>query len=159
MSINKYIPHILVLPEDDANRQIAKGFVRDLDGRFIQVVPVAGGWKKVVEQFTNHYAHTMERFPKRMMALIIDFDQSEDRFNYVRNQIPKDLKNRVFILGVLSEPEKLKKDTEKSFEDIGKSLAKDCVNNTNELWGHDLLKHNETELNRMIKDVKPLLFN
>jgi hypothetical protein len=27
MRINKYKPHILVLPEDDANRQIANGFI------------------------------------------------------------------------------------------------------------------------------------
>jgi hypothetical protein len=24
---NKYVPHLLVLPEDDANRQLAEGFV------------------------------------------------------------------------------------------------------------------------------------
>jgi len=27
MSINKYEPHLLVLPEDDANRKIANGFI------------------------------------------------------------------------------------------------------------------------------------
>jgi len=28
MSPNQYQPHILVLPEDDANRQIANGFIQ-----------------------------------------------------------------------------------------------------------------------------------
>ncbi len=42
---------------------------------------------------------------------------------------------------------------------FNKALAQDCVNNTNELWGHDLLKHNKTELERMSADVKPFLFN
>jgi hypothetical protein len=30
MSINKHLPHFLVLPEDDANRQIANGFITKL---------------------------------------------------------------------------------------------------------------------------------
>ena len=29
MSVNKYLPHVLVLPEDDANRQLANGFLLD----------------------------------------------------------------------------------------------------------------------------------
>jgi hypothetical protein len=29
MSVNKYLPHVLVLPEDDANRQMANGFFLD----------------------------------------------------------------------------------------------------------------------------------
>lgn len=50
MSINKYDQHIFVLPEDDANRQIANGFIQDLNlnQRAIQVRPIANGWKKAV---------------------------------------------------------------------------------------------------------------
>ena len=61
MSINKHRPHILVLPEDDANRQIANGFILDLnlDRRAIQVLPEARGWTDVVDKFTNNYASTM----------------------------------------------------------------------------------------------------
>jgi hypothetical protein len=62
-------------------------------------------------------------------------------------------------LGVQSEPEKLKTATKKSFEKIGEALAKDCAENTNELWGHELLKHNKIELDRMILLVKPFLFS
>ena len=28
MSVNKYKPHVLLIPEDDANRQLANGFLR-----------------------------------------------------------------------------------------------------------------------------------
>jgi len=51
MSINKFKPHILVLPEDDANRQIANGFIQALNvnERAIQVMPNADGWKKAVD--------------------------------------------------------------------------------------------------------------
>jgi len=35
MSVNGHLPHVLVLPEDDANRQLANGFVLDLDQAFL----------------------------------------------------------------------------------------------------------------------------
>ena len=161
MSINKHRPHILVLPEDDANRQIANGFLLDLNlnSRTIQVLPEARGWEDVVNKFTIDYASTMRQYPHRMMALLIDFDDHEDRLSHVKGQIPNDLEDRVFVLGVLSEPEKLRRDINKNFEKIGEALAKDCSDRTNELWGHDLLRHNETELDRMISSVKPFLFN
>ncbi|MDF5736374.1 MULTISPECIES: hypothetical protein [unclassified Nostoc] len=161
MSSNKHKPHILVLPEDDANRQIANGFILDinLDSHAIQVLSEARGWEDVVEKFTNFYASTMRQYPHRMIALLIDFDENEDRLSYVKNKIPDELENRVFVLGVLSEPERLRKDIKRNFEKIGEALAKDCSDNTNNLWGHDLLKHNQTELTRMIFSVKPFLFN
>lgn len=161
MSPNQYKPHILVLPEDDANRQIANGFIQspNLNARAIQVLPPAGGWQRTVEQFTNDYVPTMRKFPQRMMALLIDLDNRENRLSYAQSQIPDDLKERVFILGVQSEPENLKRDINRSFEEIGDVLAQDCSDNTNELWGHELLKHNKTELERMIVSVKPFLFN
>ncbi|MEH2235488.1 hypothetical protein [Nostoc sp.] len=151
-----------MLPEDDANRQIANEFIVNinrLNNRTIQLQPEARGWQNVVETFTNDYASTMRQYPHRMIALLIDFDEDEDRLSYVKHQIPDDLKNRVFVLGVFSEPERLRKDINKGFQKIGEALAKDCSDNTNELWGHDLLKHNKTELDRMISSVKPFLFN
>ncbi|QHG17135.1 hypothetical protein [Nostoc sp. ATCC 53789] len=161
MSINKHRPHILVLPEDDANRQIANGFILNLNlnSRAIQVLPEAGGWKNVLEKFTNDYASIMRQYPDTMVALLIDFDEDKERLSYVKGRIPDDVKNRVFVIGVLSEPERLRRDIKKSFEKIGEALAKDCSDDTNELWGHDLLIHNKTELERMISSVKPFLFN
>ncbi|MCL1474045.1 hypothetical protein [Argonema antarcticum] len=159
MSVNKYQPHLLVLPEDDANRQIANGFIRNLNSSVIQVVPIADGWKKAVDQLTNDYAPGMRQFPQRRIVLIIDFDKDENRFSYVESQIPDDLKERVFVLGVQSNPESLRRDIKKDFEGSGEALAKDCSDNTNELWNHALLKHNKTELERMILSVKLFLFN
>jgi hypothetical protein len=160
MRINKYKPHILVLPEDDANRQMANGFLLEqtLNQSAIQVLPPAGGWKKVVEDFKTYHVGEMQKYSHRMMVLLMDFDERENRFSYVENQIPNDLKERVFILGVKSEPEKLKKATERTLEGLGEDLAKDCSENKNELWGHELLKHNSQEIHRMISSVKPYLF-
>ena len=160
MSVNRDQPHLLVLPEDDANRQIFNGFIKHLsvNSSAIKGLPIANGWKKVVDQLMNDYAHRMRKFPHAMIVLIIDFDKDENRFSYVESHIPDDLKERVFVLGVQSNPENLRRATKKSFEEIGKALAKDCSDNTNELWGHPLLEHNKTELERMLSSVKPFLF-
>lgn len=160
MSLNKNQPHLLVLPEDDANRQIFNGFINHLsvNSSAIKGLPIANGWKKAVDQLMNDYAHKMRKFPHAMIVLIIDFDKDENRFSYVESKIPDDLKERVFVLGTQSNPENLRKATKKSFEELGKALAKDCSDNTNELWVHELLKHNKNELDRMILSVKPFLF-
>ncbi|MBE9197820.1 MULTISPECIES: hypothetical protein [unclassified Nodularia (in: cyanobacteria)] len=160
MSINKNKPHLFILPEDDDNKDIANGFLLDLNlnHRAIQVLPVAGGWMKVVDKFKNDHIKPMRDYPHRNIVLIIDFDGSKDRFSYVENFIPDDIKNRVFILGVKLEPKDLRRDTQKTCEAIGEALAKDCAENKNELWGHPLLIHNHTELERMIVSVKPFLF-
>ena len=160
MSINKNKPHLFILPEDDANRQIANGFIQDLNvnARAIQILPIANGWKKVVDKFMNDHVRKMRQYPQSMMVLLLDFDECEDRLIYVKSHIPEDIKNRVFVLGVQSNPESLKRDIQKNFEAIGESLATDCAENKNELWGHPLLIHNKTELERMIVSVKPFLF-
>ncbi|MDB9306857.1 hypothetical protein PN488_21215 [Nodularia spumigena CS-591/12] len=160
MSINKNKPHLFILPEDDDNKDIANGFLLDLNlnHRAIQVLPVAGGWMKVVHKFTNDHIKPMRDYPHRNIVLIIDFDGFKDRFSYVESFIPDDIRNRVFILGVKLEPKDLRRDTQKTCEAIGEALAKDCSENKNELWGHPLLIHNQTELERMIVSVKPFLF-
>lgn len=149
-----------MIPEDDANRQMLNGFLLEpnLKARAIQVLPPAGGWLKVREDFRDVQVPEMQKYPLRMVVLIIDFDGDEDRANIVKTDIPEDLSERVFVLGVLSEPEQLRVDAHLPFEDIGCALAEDCFNDTNILWGHDLLKHNKPELHRMIPSVKPVLF-
>jgi hypothetical protein len=179
MSVNRLKSHLLVLPEDDANRQIANGFLLEprLNSRAIQVLPCAGGWGKVIEEFEANYAPKMRQNQLMMMALVIDSDvekkgeirsRNVSRFDDVRDRIPSDLKDRVFVLGSWIDPQKLKAAMHrKSLEAIGESLAEDCAKkksdgdcaeNTNGTWGHELLKHNEKELKRMVVTVKPFLF-
>lgn len=120
---NKYKQHILVLAEDDANRQIVNGFLLEpnLNNRAVKVLPIRGGWGKNLEELNKNYASEMRELPERMMVLLIDFDDNESRLSYVESHIPDDLKSRVFVLGVLSEPENLKRDIKKTFEEIGES--------------------------------------
>jgi hypothetical protein len=63
----------------------------------------------------------------------------------------------VFILGTLTEPEALKRDLG-SYETIGLALAQDCRDETDTTWGHDLLRHNAGELERLRETVRPILF-
>jgi len=163
MSVNKYNKHLFVLPEDDANRQIANGFLLEpnLNDCAIQILPPSGGWTKVLNSFKNNHVSGMYKYKNRMMLLLVDFDEDKKRLGNIKNQIPDDLKERVFVLGVQSEPENLKTNIANlnSFEEIGKALAQYCVNDTDNIWGHVLLKHNRKELNSMISSVKPFLFN
>jgi hypothetical protein len=160
MSVNNYRPHVLVLPEDRANADIANGFLLNpsLDERSIQVLPYARGWLTVIEKFKG-IAPTMRQYLDRRVVLLIDFDGDADRLNYVMGEIPDDLRNRVFVLGVLSEPEKLKSSLGKNFEGIGETLAMNCSDNIDELWLHELLKHNQSEVARLTSYVKPFLFS
>ena len=66
-----------------------------------------------MEQLTNDYAPEMRKFPQRMIILLIDFDEDENRLSYVKSQIPEDIKERVFIVGAQSNPENLRKATKK----------------------------------------------
>lgn len=161
MSVNKHQPHVLVLPEDDANRQLANGFLLD-DSLFdrrrrIQVLEEGGGWTQVLERFNEDHVAGMDRYPDRFMVLLIDFDGREDRLENAKVVIPDRLKDRVFILGVWSEPEALRRDLG-SYETIGLAMAEDCREETNTIWGHDLLRHNASELDRLRKHIRPILF-
>ena len=161
MSVNRYKPHIIVLPEDRANEEITNGFIQapNVDYRAIQVERPARGWTKVVKKkITTQLVPIMRQFKESFTVLLMDFDQNEDRLNLVTSKIPEDLKDRVFVLGVLSEPEYLKRKINKTFEEIGGSLAEDCPDNKNKLWRDDLLRHNEIELDRIIPSVQPFLF-
>ena len=160
MSSNKFRPHIIILPEDDANRQIAVGFTLNqyLDPKAVQILSVAGGWLKVVELFKTEYISKMREYKERRIVLLIDFDEQNDRLEHIQSLIPTEIKNRVFILGVFSEPEALKRKVEMNFEEIGVALADNCKDQTDVLWSHELLIHNQEELLRVSQSCRDFLF-
>ena len=160
MSVNKFRPHVFVLSEDDANREIANGFLLEpsLNERAIQVLPPSGGWTNVLNDFKNNQVGEMSKYLSRYIILLIDFDQREDRLTKVRTVIPDYLADRVFVLGVLSVPEDLRKAGLGNLEAIGKDLARECRESTDITWRHELLRHNAEELRRMTPILKPILF-
>jgi hypothetical protein len=149
-----------VLPEDDANRQLANGFRLDpyLLNWKIQVLEEAGGWTKVLERFKKDLVVGMNRYSGRFVVLLIDFDDHLGRLAEVKSAIPVHLAERVFVLGALTEPECLTQAGLGSPEQIGLGLAKDCREGTDALWQHPLLGHNDPELKRLLQHVRPILF-
>jgi hypothetical protein len=161
MAVNHHLPHLLVLPEDDANRQIANGFHKRLDwdrvGK-LQVLRPAGGWTKVVDIFHSEHIAAMDRHSARLLVLVIDCDGRQDRIGNIRAAVPDHLKDRVFVLGAWTEPEELKAALGQHYEEIGSNMADDCRNQTDAIWGHELLRHNVEELMRLRQHVVPILF-
>jgi hypothetical protein len=161
MSANKHLPHVLVLPEDDANRQLANGFLLEIEPtrmRRMQVLPVAGGWILVLERFLADHVAGLEANAQRFIVLLIDLDGKQDRLQDAKARIPVHLIDRVFVLGTLSEPEALRGAGLGSYETIGKAMARDCREEAATIWEHDLLRHNATELARLREQVRPILF-
>ena len=92
------------------------------------------------------------------MVLLIDFNGSEGRLENAKAVIPNHLIDRVFIIGVWTEPEALRRANLGSYETIGRAMAKDCREETDTAWGHDLLRHNASEIDRLRECVRPILF-
>ena len=151
----------MVLLEDRANAQIANGFVQAVNPehtRRIQVLPEVGGWHEVLDKFEKEHVPEMNRFGERLMVLVIDLDGHLDRLTDARNQIPEHLRDRVFVVGVRTEPERLRQSLGDGHEAIGAALARDCREDTSTTWGHALLAHNLDEVQRLSQRVRPLLF-
>lgn len=66
MSVNRYKPHVLVLPEDDANRQLATGFLlhSSLSHQQVHALPVAGGWTKTLDCLKSDHVNAMATYAK-----------------------------------------------------------------------------------------------
>lgn len=159
--MNKFTRHIWLIPEDDANRQIANGFIHhhEVNENQIKIMPPAGGWVKVLEQFKDEYIQVLRNNQNAHLVMVIDFDNRyANRFAEFNNSIPEDIKSRVFVIGGMTTPEKLKKELGLSFEKIGELLAKDCCLEDFETWNHAELKHNEAERRRLTEIVRPILF-
>jgi hypothetical protein len=117
-----------------------------------------GGWTKVCDEFKDVYVPRLNKNKNCYVLMLIDFDGRRDRRNWVDGLNPDDLRDRVFVIGVLSRPEKLKEDTRLTFEGIGRELEKDCPRQPAGIWNHELLKHNAVELDRMWKTLGAILF-
>jgi len=160
MSVNRERPHVFVLPEDDANLQLAIEFQAQVDlnrQRQMYVLAVADGWTRILDLFESVHIAEMDRHPCRFMVLLIDCDGKANRLEKAKSVIPDHLIDRVFVLGALTDPEGLKADLG-SYETIGKALAEDCRTGTDITWGRHLLKHNAGAVDRLREPVRPILF-
>lgn len=157
--MNRFKPHLLVLPEDDANRQIVVEFLLHprISESHMQVLRPPGGWLKVLEAFRSTHLAELERYRYRCLVLLIDFDGDPGRIEQVRATIPQHLRPRVFILGASTEREAIRRELG-SYETIGRLLAEDCIAGTDLTWSHGLLRHNAAEAARLREHVRDFLF-
>ena len=160
--MNRYKPHVFILPEDDRDRQLADGFVLhdQVKSPRVQVLPPAGGWAEVLKTFKTEYISSLTRYPLGFLIMLIDFDGAYNtRRPNLEAEIPEALKERVFVVGVKETPEELRQRFGKSYEQIGLDLADECYRGLETFWSDDHLRHNNPDLRRLDMAVKLLMFN
>ena len=158
MALNRHRPHLLVLPEDDATRSLANGFVDGSTGPMQVLVPVRG-WPHVLEEFKRTYMDHLRKYGQGHIVLLIDFDDDfPNRLAQFQSQMPADVADRVYVLGALTEAETLQRQTGKKLGPLGTALARECSDGTQTLWNCPQLQHNQQELARLTLQVKPFLF-
>ena len=95
MALNRERPHLLVLPEDDATRSLANGFIDGARGP-MQALNPARGWSHVLEEFMNIHADGLRKYPLRHIVLLIDFDNDfHRRLAKFQESITQDVSDRV----------------------------------------------------------------
>jgi hypothetical protein len=160
VSVNKYKPHIWVIPEDDANNQLVNGFLLhySVNVRAIGIDPPAGGWGRVLDLFEQKFVPYLRQWSLSHVVMLMDFDDTDDRKTICEKRIPDDLKQRVFVPGTKDNPEALKRELNVGFESIGEGLAGDCLREDCGQWNNTHLVHNRDELLRMSEVMKPIIF-
>ena len=155
MSANVYRPHLVVLPEDDAYRQLMNGakLAPPINYRCIEVEKPLGGWSVVLEAMAS-WEPKLRRYPKMHLLLLIDFDNDfAARYNrFVEQSRQLGYFDRTFLLGIdHREAEDLKRAQQNRFEDIGKALVEGCPDSAqiNPAWNETHLRCNLPEIARM----------
>lgn len=162
MAVNKYKPHVWVVPEDDANRQLANGFLLhpSVVVTCIDIRRPAGGWARVLDEFSAVHISDLRKYTDRHLVLLIDFDgQVTQRTQLFRDRCPRDVSGRVYLLGRRDEPEPFRKMVGQPLEKIGTCLAGACADGWPGMWRHAQLTDNGAELARLKMCVKPFLFS
>ncbi|MCA9207895.1 MAG: hypothetical protein KDA55_06045 [Planctomycetales bacterium] len=161
MSVNRYQPHVLVIPEDRADEQIANGFIQHdrIQIRRIQILPCANGWPGVLEKFKVEYVRHLRMYPQAQVILLIDFDrQYKSRRQMFEDETPVDLRERVYVIGASDNPESLRDALGTNFESIGLALADECYRRISAMWAHKDLKHNEPDRLWLLESVRSTVF-
>ena len=159
--MNRYKPHVYLVPEDDCDRQLADGFVLhdQVNAPQVKVLPPPGGWGEVLKTFQKEYVKNLREYPQGHVVMIIDYDGDYvDRRDIFEKAIPDDLRLRVFVIGAIHTPEDLKKALGRNLERIGEDLAEECFSGSDVLWTHEQLKHNDPDRDRLMQIVRPILF-
>jgi hypothetical protein len=152
-----------VISEDNANREIANGFrlVVEKNARQFWINKSARGWLNgrqelvAMSESTGH----LQKYKSSNAALIVDFDGKRERGSEIKQMVAEGVRDRVFVIGVLTEPEKLRNVTGMKFEQLGSQIGEGCKGSSIGFWQHDLLVHNIEEIRRLSGAVRDIFFN
>lgn len=158
MSVNRERLHLIIVPEDDACRQLVNGFFLVADHGQVRVSTVAGGWRRAVDVLLDTYVPYLERNDNGHVLIVVDFDDDSGRGNAILEKVPTTVRDRVFVLGCLREAEDLKRANLGNYESIGKTLADECKDSRREVWVHELLAHNEPHTAILSQALQATLF-
>ena len=160
MSVNKYKPHLFVVPEDKADKNFAVGF--ELDPRLaagsFQIMPLAGGWLKVIGIIRDEYVSKLQKNKYSHVLGIIDCDGDHERIATELAKFPDDVVDRIFLLGAIQTPELFQQKVGDKSERIGERMAEECFNETFDLWNHEDLVHVSDEIQRAKHVIRPIVF-
>jgi hypothetical protein len=165
MSVNRYRTHVIVIPEDDADRQLAVGFLQHatIDARAIQVMPLANGWARLLDKLRDRHIDDLRRFPNAHVVLLMDFDDHISERRQALENVLADFddrgqwESRVYLLGSATDPEQLARQFRLTKAKIGEQLAEECDREEFILWENELLAHNRETRERLAL-VKGTLF-
>jgi hypothetical protein len=161
MAVNRYKPHVFLLPEDKQEEDIINGFftVGHLPYRKdYQVLPLAGGWPKIRLQLSDTLHTELRRYPNMHLIIAADFDKRENRYEDILAGTPADLRERVMLIAPRDEPKDLVAAIGKSRETIGRELAQACFDRNDGLWASEHLVHNTDERQRVGETMRNLIF-
>lgn len=159
--MNRHAPHVLIVAEDDANRQMAVGFEGHpaVKYQWLKVQKAGRGWQNVLKTFQIELVPYLQKYLLAHVILLIDYDNVyAARRAQFDAATPIALKDRVFVLGAESSPEYLHNALGMKFREIGNALAGDCADGTMNLWHHPQLIHNEPDRLRLLTKVRGILF-
>jgi hypothetical protein len=131
----------------------------EINERQFYVYDLARGWERGKETLLKLSKGYMREYPSSYALLIVDFDGNAHRGSEIKNQIPEEVRDRVFVVGVLNEPVNLKNSTGMKFEQLGLQIAEGCKDSNIDFWERqELLAHNVDEIRRLSKAVRNLFF-
>jgi chromosomal replication initiation ATPase DnaA len=110
------------------------------------------------EKLRNDYFPVLERNHLSQVLILIDCDHEPERIVNALDGVPQHLKDRVFMLGALGEPETLKAAMKTTFEGLGVQIANECFEEEPNVWKHPELAHNRDEVARLKKSLFEAVF-
>ncbi len=155
MSVNLFKPHLVILPEDEKNRDIALAVQRHLPRAFANQIKIENplrGWLKTLDAIDLVYQPNKD---EQYIVAVIDFDDNlEERHQMIAKRFEENGYNKghVFVIGAKSEAENvwqmpILQDKTLRLEN------EDYLKFTDRFWTSDQLVHNRATLEALCQMV------